>query len=343
MLSNDEAFGLKLNIDRFLSVLRKSLFCLFFQRKIRKTLLCISKSTQICRAMKTAPPLFNFYEAIREDPVYYRQFVCNDLLITEYNCPLESRIQALWSQYNYFVYVLEGKKAWHTPESAFVLKKDHCIFVRKGAAIVEQFFDATFCVMIFFVPDDFIRETLRPRLMPSQQVSTDSAPIMPMESDATLSAFFYSMLPYFSRMQPPDNTLLELKFRELLLNIVDNPKNRGLLAYACSLLQEAPGALLKQVMEDNFCYNLSLEEYAQLCNRSLSAFKRDFQKIYQNTPGKWLMDSRLEYAKMQLLNPEKTVSEVAYSSGFENLSHFSRAFRDKFGASPAAMRLQNAS
>lgn len=291
--------------------------------------------------MEKQLPIFNFYETIRLDPVRYRQFAFDELLITEYSCPLENRIQAVWSQYNYFVYVLEGKKVWHTHEGSYELTKNKCLFVRKGASIVEQFFEVDFCIMVFFVPDEFICETLRP--LAAQGAKTNSEnhpPVIPIEADSTLVAFFHSMLPYFARMQPPDKALLELKFRELLLNISGNSKNRDAFAYFRSLLQEPASASLRQIMEANFQYNLSMEAYAQLCNRSLSAFKRDFQKIYQSTPGKWLLAKRLAYARVLLQNPSKTISEVAYESGFQNLSHFSRSFRSHFGVTPAGSRHQ---
>ncbi len=292
--------------------------------------------------MEKQLPIFNFYETIRLDPVRYRQFAFDELLITEYSCPLENRIQAVWSQYNYFVYVLEGKKVWHTHEGSHELTKNKCLFVRKGASIVEQSLDVDFCIVVFFVPDEFICETLRPLVAQMAVATPDNhSPVIPIESDSTLVAFFHSMLPYFARMQPPDKVLLELKFRELLLNISGNSKNRDAFAYFCSLLQEPAGASLRHIMEANFQYNLSMEAYAQLCNRSLSAFKRDFQKTYQTTPGKWLLAKRLAYARVLLQNPSKTVSEVAYESGFENLSHFSRSFRAHFGITPAGSRQQH--
>lgn len=293
-----------------------------------------------CGVVEKPSPIFNFYEAIRMDPVRYRQLAFDELLITEYSCPLENRLQPIWSQCNYFVYVLEGKKVWHTREGAYEVTKDSCVFVRKGAAVVEQFFDAEFCVLLFFVPDEFICETLRPLAPRVLAPAPDASPVLPVEADSTLKAFFHSMLPYFARMQPPDKALLELKFRELLLNIAGNSKNRDVLAHFCSLLHEPTAATLRQIMEANFQYNLSLEAYAQLCNRSLSAFKRDFQKAYRTTPGKWLLAKRLAYARVLLQNPSKTVTEVAYESGFENLSHFSRAFRAHYGVTPAGSRLQ---
>jgi AraC family transcriptional regulator, exoenzyme S synthesis regulatory protein ExsA len=295
--------------------------------------------------MNAPLPIYNFYDTIREDPMTFRQFSFNELMLTEFNCPLKSKMQALWSDKNYFVYVLEGKKTWHTQDDSYELTKNSCLFVRKGGALVEQFLEDNFCVIFFFIPDAFICETLRPIEKSHLQMPNGGNPpiAFPIGMDATLTAFFQSMLSYFSRMQPPDKNLLELKFRELLLNVVDNPQNRLLSSYFCSLLHEPSTPSLRQVMEANFSYNLSLGEYAQLCNRSLSAFKRDFQKTYQTTPGKWLLAKRLRHAKGLLKNPSKTVSEAAYESGFENLSHFSRAFRAQFGVAPIALRLQKAS
>jgi AraC-like DNA-binding protein len=93
-------------------------------------------------------------------------------------------------------------------------------------------------------------------------------------------------------------------------------------------------------MEANFCYNLALEEFARLSHRSLSTFKRDFRKHYNQSPGKWLLQKRLEYSAVLLKNPALNVSQVALDCGFEDLSHFSRAFKEKFGRSPANYRKQ---
>jgi AraC family transcriptional regulator, exoenzyme S synthesis regulatory protein ExsA len=87
-------------------------------------------------------------------------------------------------------------------------------------------------------------------------------------------------------------------------------------------------------VEDNFSFNLNLQEFAQLSNRSLSAIKRDFQKLFNTTPGKWLMEKRLNNAMHMLTHTKKTVSEVA----FENPSHFSRAFKQRFNIPLTAIR-----
>ena len=95
-------------------------------------------------------------------------------------------------------------------------------------------------------------------------------------------------------------------------------------------------------MEANFRYNLSLEDYAKLCHRSLSSFKRDFQNHFQEAPGRWLLRKRLDYAASLLHNSNMNVSEVAFESGFENVSHFSRAFKERFKEPPNLYRVLSA-
>jgi transcriptional regulator GlxA family with amidase domain len=91
-------------------------------------------------------------------------------------------------------------------------------------------------------------------------------------------------------------------------------------------------------MEANFCYNLSLDEFARLCHRSLSSFKRDFKKHFNVSPGKWLLTRRLEYAALLLKNSDLNIAQIAFECGFEDVSHFSKAFKEKFGLSPINFR-----
>jgi AraC family transcriptional regulator, exoenzyme S synthesis regulatory protein ExsA len=285
----------------------------------------------------------NFFERVLQNPQYYRQFNCGNSLITAFNCPMEARLMKarladLWTQYNYLFYVIDGRKIWHTAKGSYDIQRDSCVFVRKGGFILEQMMDTGFCVILFFIPDDFIRETLYTRSKPLAKYEHSFEPVMLLESNKTLKGFFLSMSSYFDEMQDPDPSLMQLKFKELILNIADNTANKDLLTYFCSLLHEPQTILLKRVMEDNFCYNLKLETYAELSNRSLSAFKRDFEKAYQLSPGKWLLEKRLQYARQLINNGKKTVSESAFESGFQSPSHFSRAFKTRFGQAPAALK-----
>lgn len=104
------------------------------------------------------------------------------------------------------------------------------------------------------------------------------------------------------------------------------------------LITENSVPSLTDVMESNFCFNLKIEEFAKLSHRSLSTFKRDFLNHYNTTPGRWLLGKRLDYAANLLLRNFSNISQVAFESGFEDHSHFSRAFKEKFGLAPSQYR-----
>ena len=92
---------------------------------------------------------------------------------------------------------------------------------------------------------------------------------------------------------------------------------------------------VRRVVEENYTSPISIKELAYLSGRSLSSFKRDFQSIYGVSPAKWIREKRLSKARQMLLSSQMSVADVAYSLGFENPTHFSRIFKQQYGASPS--------
>ncbi len=91
---------------------------------------------------------------------------------------------------------------------------------------------------------------------------------------------------------------------------------------------------LQSIMSENFLYNLKVEEFAKLCGRSLSAFKRDFRSVYNTTPSRWIKSKRLEHAKTLLLESDLNINQISYDCGFINSSHFIKSFKDKYSLPP---------
>ncbi|HEX2532178.1 MAG TPA: AraC family transcriptional regulator, partial [Chitinophagaceae bacterium] len=252
--------------------------------------------------------MINIHDTVKSHPEAFRQLRCGETLMTFFQCQVENKYQDAWSEYNYFVYVVEGREVWHTPRNAYDLHAGRCVFVRRGACIAEQFFETTTCFMFFFMPDEFICQALQSKVKPVARGSKEFDTIIPVDNNAFVQGFFQSMMPYFNEDREPDKALLELKFRELVLTLADTVGPSELQAYFCTLLQQPQAVTLQQVMEDNFCYNLKLEEYARLSRRSLSAFKRDFTDRYGTSPGKWLLEKRLHHARHLLTHRGRTVS-----------------------------------
>jgi len=280
----------------------------------------------------------NFYEDIKANPNKFMQLRCRDLLFAYYSCPQVDLKKEFFSQHNFISYTFSGEKRIHKGNKNWYLESDVAIFARKGAYLFEKFEKVEHCVMVFFMPDTYLCEVIRQHRNQLQLYTKNGGPresIVKLDLTAATKAFFQSMIAYFR--EPPMENILELKFRELLLNLASNPANHALLSILNGLHpSEKPS--LRDIMEDNYLYNLTLEDFAKISLRSLPTFKREFQSVFQTTPGKWLLQRRLDHANMLLRSTGGSVSEIALESGFENTSHFSRVFKERYGKSPFHFR-----
>lgn len=68
---------------------------------------------------------------------------------------------------------------------------------------------------------------------------------------------------------------------------------------------------------------------------SLSTFKRHFIKEYNASAGRWFKDKRLQKAKETLELDNLKPSDIYLDFGYNNLSNFSIAFKNKFGINPS--------
>jgi transcriptional regulator GlxA family with amidase domain len=145
------------------------------------------------------------------------------------------------------------------------------------------------------------------------------------------------MAVYFASKDKLHDSILLLKLKELIMSIYVGDDNHDITDYFQSLTHFRSPSII-ETMELNFRKNLSMNEFAQLCHRSYSSFKRDFQSQYSESPGKWLLNKRLDYSVFLLLSSEKRVSDIVIDSGFVDISHYSKAFKKKFGDSPTIYR-----
>ena len=156
----------------------------------------------------------------------------------------------------------------------------------------------------------------------------------PLKSHPLLDSFFGSLFSYFETQDELPETLVSIKIQEVL-TIIDEVDKR--VSSILGTFNQIGKINLEKYMEEHFMYNLPLEKFAFLTGRSLTTFKSDFKKIFKNTPGKWLTKKRLDLAHYKLTTEKQKATEVYLSAGFENLSHFSFAFKKAFGYSPSTI------
>jgi len=149
-----------------------------------------------------------------------------------------------------------------------------------------------------------------------------------------LESYFASLFPYFELNEDLPEEITTLKVNEGISIL------RTLDAETDTLLSDfsEPGKInLAVFMERNFMFNMPLEKFSYLTGRSIATFNRDFRKAFHTTPQKWLTEKRLQHAHYELTVKNRKPVEVYLEAGFENISHFSFAFKKYFGYAPTML------
>lgn len=158
--------------------------------------------------------------------------------------------------------------------------------------------------------------------------------IIPLPKSLLLDSFFSSMLPYFDLDYKLPQELSQLKIQEAITVLRSINKD---IDNVLSDFSEPHKINIVEFMEHNYMFNMPIEKFGYLTGRSLTTFKRDFKKAFNTTPQKWLTEKRLELARYQLIKKHRKPIDIFYEVGFENLSHFSFAFKKQFGQSPTEL------
>jgi AraC family transcriptional regulator, exoenzyme S synthesis regulatory protein ExsA len=289
--------------------------------------------------------MYNTFEALRDPAIaatlpHLRSFEVGELLFAQVTCPPSDEWEASWSQFDHLVHVVAGRKTLRNAGRSWVIGSGDTFFVKKGAHYLREELDDAVCVLMFFIPDAFVRDALKemPVDLPPLSAGVDPLEIaIRVNGDVALKSFLQSMLVFFADDETPAELVLKLKLKELISSLIVSSSNPALSAYLRTLARgDAPS--LPVIMEANWFHNLAIEDYAKLCHRSLSSFKREFQQHYGTSPGRWLLERRLERSAQLLATTSMTVTAVVFECGFQQPSHFSRAFRAKYDRSPSAYR-----
>ncbi len=167
-------------------------------------------------------------------------------------------------------------------------------------------------------------------------IAQDSKPgkLKSFDKHPLLDSLFNSILPYYELEGSLPKDLMDMKLMEAItiLRKIDSTTDGILSDFA------EPGKLdIVDFMNKNYAFNIPVERFAYLTGRSLATFKRDFQKAFNTSPQRWLQQKRLEQAHFLIAEKKQRPSDVYVEVGFENLSHFSFAFKQAFGYNPSSL------
>ncbi|MEM8522316.1 AraC family transcriptional regulator [Flavobacterium sp. PL12] len=191
--------------------------------------------------------------------------------------------------------------------------------------------EPTYYCKLFFFSDKKLKEFLEKHTQNSIVVSNE-IPYFIISNDAYIATYLNSLTTISNAPAIFFENLLALKFEELILYLLQKYGSQ-FEQYLKSLVADE-SSTFKKIVKSRMHANLKLGEIAFLCNMSLSTFKRHFVKEYKITLGRWLQEKKLEAAKEILEKGKLKSSDIYLDFGYNNLSNFSLAFKNKFGYSP---------
>ncbi len=243
-----------------------------------------------------------------------------------------------------FLYVLEGENNSYSEEELLVIEQHEGVLMKCGNYMYDGIADTTSgqfgMVAIHFHPDILkqLYEKEIPIFMKNREVQAYSVNMTKVEADVTIQNYMKSLLFYFENPGLVTQELLTLKLKEIILLLL-NTKDAPIIMEIMNNLFSPKSFSLKEVVEAHILSPLSIGELAQLSNRSLASFNREFRKVYNDSPANYIKNRRLEKASELLLASNETISAIAYDCNFNDMAHFSSSFKAKFNLTPSEYRL----
>ena len=263
-------------------------------------------------------------------------FDCSNVFITSFftddkGCAHENREHSL-------IYLCEGELEIEECGRRTVLHPGDCTFIRRDNRVwLQKHADKAHpyrsVVLKFTRP--FLKElyrTLDKKYIP-QGLERDKSSLRVLPSDrADIRSLFESVIPYFDMGLKPTEDVLKLKMIEGAYVLLNTDKS----LYASLFDFVDPWKIdIIDYLNENYMYDLSMEEIASYTGRSLATFKRDFAKVSNVTPGKWIIKRRLSAAHELIKSGKRRVTEACFDVGFKNLSHFSKIYKEAYGYAPS--------
>ncbi|PZU85863.1 MAG: AraC family transcriptional regulator [Chryseobacterium sp.] len=159
-----------------------------------------------------------------------------------------------------------------------------------------------------------------------------------INNDFLIQKYIEGLLFYFDNPSLVNDEILILKLKEIIL-LLSQTQNAETLQVILSQLFSPITYTFKQIIDANLFSQIGIGELAKETNLSVSTFKREFKKLYNDSPANYIKNKRLEKAAELLLVSDERITSIAFDCGFNDLANFTKSFHSKYGITPTNYRL----
>ena len=236
-----------------------------------------------------------------------------------------------------FFYMMEGSYEIFDAHGAIKVGPNEAL-LKKCGSYVSHLGEGDWDGIVIFLYPDILHEIYKYQAPDFLDSTRKKRPPKKLIGNALLEKFISGLNIYFENPELMDEELALLKLKELILILLKSEKHQSTQQFIADLF--TPEKLhFTSTIESNLFSNISLEELAFICNKTLSSFKREFKRIYKETPARYIKTRRLAHAAQLLTTTEEAISAIAFDVGFQDITTFSASFRDQYGIAPSQYRL----
>jgi len=243
-----------------------------------------------------------------------------------------------------FLYVLNGDMRYRFKGDETRIQTNHSLLlncVESGKQIQSsQERQGGEVVIVTFHPEilkQVYQQELPAIVQPSKTISNQSSSTI--NNDFLIQKYIEGLLFYFENPSLVSDEILVLKMKEIIL-LLSQTRESDNIQTILSQLFSPTKFTFKQIIAAHLFSQINVEELAQKTNLSVSSFKREFKKLYNDSPANYIKTKRLEKAAELLLASDQRISEIAFDCGFNDSANFTKSFHEKFGVSPTNYRKQ---
>ncbi len=241
-----------------------------------------------------------------------------------------------------FLYMLKGEMQYQFNDAHLNIPTNYSLLlncINSGRQIHEADTNSDGeIVIVTFHPDILKRiyeRELPLVLQPNNKVTNQSSG--KINNDFLIQKYIEGLLFYFENPSLVNDEILILKLKEIILLLSQTQAAETIQVILSQLFSPATYTF-KQIIEASLFLQINIEELAQKCNLGVSSFKREFKKLYNDSPANYMKAKRLEKAAELLLVSKERITDIAFDCGFNDLANFTKSFHDKYGTSPSNYR-----
>ena len=244
-------------------------------------------------------------------------------------------------------YVVRGVKYIYNGDKRHMISKGDVFFLGIGTHYTEEVPDESNTfeqIMFYYQPEDLHRILMYLNLTYGLNIAYKhsctecrGANAVSMPAWPLLKGFFGNAANYLrGEGFLHDETAENIKMTELVYLIVSHDE----CCLRSKILNNIDTAKenFEQLMYNHIFNDISIEELASQCNRSLTSFKKEFKRVFLMPPHQWFIRQRLMHARMLLISTSKSISQIGNECAFPNTSHFIKLFKKEYGMTPANYR-----